>query len=221
LLQDYSDTVKLNDYMSEMAKRKRTHPVQAVAKTAAATFEGDAKCQVCHQAEFGVWMKSKHAGAYNALALIAKHPTGRQFDGECIICHSVGYEYKTGYVNEKLTANLKNVQCESCHGPASLHVNEELANKGKKAKQQTHVFMESLSPWKVNGVGAMPAIAKLEAMAREKDVTKREAILIPAEKRVFDRVYQTCSGCHDPDNDPHFELYTYWPKVVHTGLKKK
>ena len=51
-------------------------------------------------------------------------PAGN-FDGECIICHTVGYDFKTGYLNEKQTAHLKNVQCESCHGPASLHVDEE------------------------------------------------------------------------------------------------
>jgi hypothetical protein len=221
LLQDYSDSVKLNDYMSEMAKRKRTHAVQAAAKTAAATYVGDGQCQVCHQAEYGVWLKTKHAGAYNALALLAKHPTGRQFDGECIICHSVGYEYKTGYVNNKLTPNLVNVQCESCHGPASLHVNEELANLKKPKKQQAHAFMESLSPWKVNGQGAMPTLETLEAMAKEKDVTKREAIPPKAEYQTYLKVYDVCAKCHDPDNDPHFELYTYWPKVVHSGLKKK
>ena len=34
-------------------------------------------------------------------------------------------------------------------------------------------------------------------------------------------VYQVCSKCHDIDNDPQFDLDAYWPKVVHTGLKKK
>jgi hypothetical protein len=25
-----------------------------------------------------------------------------------------------------------------------------------------------------------------------------------------------CAKCHDHENDPHFDLYTYWPKVYHT-----
>jgi hypothetical protein len=29
----------------------------------------------------------------------------------------------------------------------------------------------------------------------------------------------TCSKCHDADNDPNFDLYKYWPKIVH-GKKR-
>jgi len=58
-------------------------------------------------------------------------------------------------------------------------------------------------------------------MAKETDVTKREAILTAAENQVYARVFETCYKCHDLDNDPHFRLEAYWPKIVHTGLKKK
>jgi hypothetical protein len=220
LLQDYSDSVRDNDYLSEMARRKKLHSVQALPKHEKAAYAGDGQCFVCHQGEFQVWQKTKHAGAYNALAVLAKHPTGRQFDGECIICHTVGYDYKTGYVNPKQTPNLQNVQCESCHGPASLHVAEETDNL-KKRRGHTHDSLAALSPWKVKGQGAMPAVDKLEAMVKERDVAKREAMLTEAEQRVYLSVYQVCSKCHDIDNDPHFDLAVYWPKVVHTGLKKK
>jgi hypothetical protein len=220
LLQDYSDSARDNDYLSEMARRKKLHSVQALPGHDKAAYAGDAQCFVCHQAEYQVWQKSKHASAYDALAKLAKHPTGRQFDGECIICHTVGYDFKTGYLNEKTTANLKNVQCESCHGPASLHVAEETANQAKK-RGQTHTYLAALSPWKVNGQGVMPPADKLEAMAKETDVTKREAILTAAEQQVYLRVFEVCHKCHDLDNDPHFHLEAYWPKIVHTGLKKK
>jgi len=220
LLQDYADSVKDNDYLSEMARRKKLHSVQALPGHDKAAYAGDAQCFVCHQAEYQVWQKSKHASAYDALAKLAKHPTGRQFDGECIICHTVGYDFKTGYLNEKTTANLKNVQCESCHGPASLHVAEETDNL-KKKRGQTHTYLTALSPWKVQGQGTMPPADKLEAMAKENDVTKREAILTAAEQQVYLRVFEVCHKCHDLDNDPHFHLEVYWPKIVHTGLKKK
>lgn len=220
LLQDYADSVRDNDYLSEMARRKKLHSVQALPGHEKAAYAGDAQCFVCHQAEYQVWQKSKHAGAYDALAKVAKHPSGRQFDGECIICHTVGYDFKTGYLNEKATANLKNVQCESCHGPASLHVAEETDNL-KKKRGQTHANLAALSPWKANGQGAMPSSEKLEAMAKENDVTKREVILSPAEHQMYLRVFEVCTKCHDLDNDPHFRLEAYWPKIVHTGLKKK
>lgn len=219
LLQDYSDMVRDNDYVSEMAKRKKQHVVQVQNK--GASYVGDTQCFSCHQAEWAVWSKTKHAQAYEALAKVAKHPTGRQFDGECIVCHTVGYEYQTGYLNEKKTANLKNVQCEACHGPGSLHVAEEIANASKSAKPAVHKYLASLSPWKVDGKGMLPPVAKLEAIAKEKDPGKRQELMTEAENRVYLSVHQLCANCHDPDNDPHFhELAEYWPKVMHTGLKK-
>jgi len=218
LLQDYSDTVRDNDYLSEMAKRKKLHVAQALSRHEKNAFVGDSECKNCHLAEWTKWNESKHAHAYDALAKIAKHPVGRNFDGECIICHTVGYEYKTGYVNEKQTAHLKNVQCEACHGPASLHVAEETANLKKKVPSRE--YLASLSPWKVNGKGALPPLDKLAAMANEKDPTKSEAMLTPAEQPVFLAVIQQCVRCHDMDNDPKFKLEAYWPNVAHTGLKK-
>ncbi|HVK10467.1 MAG TPA: multiheme c-type cytochrome [Gemmataceae bacterium] len=219
LLQEYSDTVKDNDYLSEMAKRKKLHAVQAQAKGAA--FAGDAACAVCHQAETQVYAQTKHAHAYEALEKIAKHPKGRNFDGECIICHTVGYEYQTGYVNAKETPHLKNVQCESCHGPASLHVAEEQANLKKKANQQVHTTAKLLSPWKAGGDGRMPSLDKLEAYARESDVARKQTLLTKPEYEMYLRVYEVCARCHDLDNDPHFKLEEYWKKIAHTGLGKK
>ena len=29
-----------------------------------------------------------------------------------------------------------------------------------------------------------------------------------------------CMKCHDGENDPHFDIFTYWPKVNHTFPKK-
>lgn len=221
LLQDYADGVRENDYLSEMGRRKKLHSVQALPKHDKAAYAGDAQCVACHAAEMAVWQKSKHALAYDALAKVAKHPKGRNFDGECIVCHTVGYEYKTGYLNPKATPGLMNVQCESCHGPASLHVAEETDNLTRQPRQQTHAYRASLSPWKVNGQGHMPSAEKLEAMAKENDITRREAILTKAEQGVYLRVFELCHKCHDLDNDPHFKLEVYWAKVAHTGLKKK
>lgn len=218
LLQDYSDTVRDNDFLSEMARRKKLHAIQATYKEA--QFVGDTQCFTCHQAEWAVWSKSKHAHAYDALAKIAKHPVGRNYDGECIICHTVGYEYQTGYLNEKKTPNLKNVQCEACHGPGSLHVAEEVANASKAARQQSHKHALVLSPWKIDGKGMMPAASKLEEMLKEKDPAKRQGMMSEAENRAYLSVFRTCFHCHDTDNDPKFDLTAYWPNVVHTGLNK-
>ncbi len=219
LLQDYSDTVRDNDYLSEMGKRKKLHTVQAQHKNAA--FVGDTQCFVCHKDEWTEWAKSKHSHAYDALAKIAKHPVGRNLDGECIICHTVGYEYQTGYLNEKKTPQLKNVQCESCHGPGNLHVSEETANAKKNERQQTHKYSALLSPWKLGGKGALPTPTKFAAMVAEKDPAKRQVMMTEDENRVYLSVYKTCATCHDIENDPKFDLASYWPNVVHGGAKKK
>ena len=218
LLQEYSDTVKTSDFLSEIVNRKKNHPVQALKANAA--FAGDSQCVACHKAETDVYAKTKHASAHAALVNIAAKPTGRQFDGECIVCHTVGYEYKTGFVNQKVTPNLMNVQCESCHGPASLHVAEEAAiAKANNPPARQH--LASLSPWKAGGAGKLPPVEKFAAMMAEKDTVKREAMMTPAEKQVYQGVYQTCAKCHDPDNDPKFELADYWKTVAHTGLAPK
>ena len=218
LLQEYSNTVKDNDFLSEMANRKKLHPVQVQHRNA--TFVGDGQCFSCHQDEHKVWMKSKHAAAHSALEKLAVKPTGRQFDGECIVCHTVGYEYKTGFLNQKKTPALMNVQCESCHGPGSLHVAEAQANL--KAAKPTSVHIPMLSPWKAgNPKAKLPSLAKFEAMSKERDPQKRDSLLTKDERQAYQGVYQTCSKCHDMDNDPKFELFDYWKNIAHTGLKKK
>ena len=76
-----------------------------------------------HEPAYDVWEKSKHAHAYEALVK-ATRPALRQYDGECIVCHTVGFAYESGFKNERATPHLKNVGCESCHGPASEHVKD-------------------------------------------------------------------------------------------------
>ena len=50
----------------------------------------------------------------------------------------MGFAYHSGFKNERETPQLKNVGCESCHGPASEHV------KNPKNEQWRHI----LNPWK-------------------------------------------------------------------------
>jgi hypothetical protein len=64
------------------------------------------------------WRVSKHAIAYSSLV-----KKGGQYDPDCIGCHTVGYNYHSGFETMEGTAQLANVGCEACHGPGSLHVN--------------------------------------------------------------------------------------------------
>ncbi len=72
-------------------------------------------CSNCHQEERAVWDKTSHARAYGTLE--SGH---KEFNLDCVSCHVTGYE-KPGGSTVTHVANLKDVQCEVCHGPGSRH----------------------------------------------------------------------------------------------------
>jgi hypothetical protein len=82
----------------------------------AAPPRGTRACQVCHAAEYAQWKGTPHAKAYDTLAR-----AGRQFDLDCVGCHVTGWKEPGGPCDVASTGARQDVQCESCHGPASLH----------------------------------------------------------------------------------------------------
>jgi hypothetical protein len=82
-------------------------------------------CATCHQAEYEVWKKSRHAHAFAAL-----EEKQRTFDTNCVGCHSLGYRDR-GFVNIKATPQFANIHCESCHGPGAEHVKAPAAGNYK------------------------------------------------------------------------------------------
>jgi hypothetical protein len=74
----------------------------------AADYVGAGKCKMCHKKAHEKWETTKHAQAFSVLqGADAENP-------ECIACHTTGYP-GSGPVAEE----MKNVQCEACHGPGS------------------------------------------------------------------------------------------------------
>ncbi len=203
-LERYSKLVRDRGFLT--MNRKSPHALQTSNPKAA--FAGSDKCMSCHNGHdnsWATWNGSKHAQAYKALETIAKRPSLRHFDGECIRCHTVGYDFNTGFVSAKATPALMNVGCENCHGPGSEHV----ANPLNKA------FALELSPWKVNGVGNMPDVDKLKAYQEERDQAKKQLILNQQQLQTMLRVDRICQTCHNAENDPHFKIETFWPQIVH------
>jgi len=106
--QEYNAKVK-QDYLKRVAIRKKL-------ETGESSFAGEEVCKTCHAKQHQTWQKSKHAQAFEVLEDVNK-----AFDPDCIVCHTVGFEKTGGFIDSTVTANLINVQCESCHGASREH----------------------------------------------------------------------------------------------------
>jgi len=111
--------------MTAYYKRVDEHNKVAFADRLPAPVEpGQAKyigvdaCTDCHDDARKVWDKTPHATAYPTLQKDFK-----EYNLDCVSCHVTGYDKPGGSTvthNEK----LQNVQCETCHGPGSLHAKD-------------------------------------------------------------------------------------------------
>ncbi len=89
--------------------------IPGVAPTA--HYVGSASCASCHPKAHEIWSKSGHAKAFETLV-----KKGADADPHCIACHTVGFGKPGGYRREMGKEQLTDVSCESCHGPASEHL---------------------------------------------------------------------------------------------------
>lgn len=91
-------------------------PADAAPVTAA--YAGAAACARCHATAMAFWRATKHA---RALATLEAAHRGRS--PACVGCHVTGY-FQPGGTEELAvaTTRLRDVGCESCHGPGSAHV---------------------------------------------------------------------------------------------------
>lgn len=80
------------------------------------TFVTALKCRECHISEYDSWLQTKHAQAFQSL-----RKDNRTTDPECVACHTTGYKLKGGFTSENATPQLRNVQCEACHGSGTRH----------------------------------------------------------------------------------------------------
>lgn len=203
----YAKEVRDRGYLAQFPKSP--HPMTATFPDQKVSFVGTGACLGCHGKEHLAWTNSKHSKAYDALETIAKHPAMRNFDGECIVCHTVGFSYLTGFDGTPKTAHLKNVGCENCHGPGSLHT----ANPREKS------YFSALSPWKSDPKEVLPDATIMKKLLEAKTPQERNKIITPAQEKLLIRIDEVCQKCHDTDNDPHFRFEKYWPQIAHTGLK--
>lgn len=105
-----------NDINRELAVAEVKRPV---IPASVATYAGSDACATCHENATESWRLSSHSTAFETLV-----EGNQDFNEECVGCHTVGFGRKDGFVNAKATPELIHVQCESCHGPGSLHTQD-------------------------------------------------------------------------------------------------
>jgi hypothetical protein len=204
LIEKYAEDVRKGNYLARFPRGK--HEVQATYE--GAKYVGSDRCGDCHPQAFQVWKASRHAHAFDTLVR-TENPKLRQFDGECVVCHTVGFKYHTGYYDpprgsttkqiDKHNAKLVNVGCESCHGPGSEHANNFNDKK----------LYAAINPHR-------PSAKELDAQttAGEKKELRRRRML---------RLDDFCQQCHDPDNDVNWGSVPFeqkWDQIVHPLPKK-
>lgn len=108
----------------------------AAQDNAGKEFVGTAKCKVCHNkkdegAQYDTWKAMKHANAFQTLSSDAALEVAAKIgletkpaeSAQCLRCHVTSYDVETKSVHPKVKME-EGVQCESCHGPSSLHLED-------------------------------------------------------------------------------------------------
>jgi hypothetical protein len=109
----------VNEHNREAFKDVLPAPVSA----GESGYVGVEACTTCHQSERDFWDKTPHHSAYATLSRQSK-----EYNLECVGCHVTGYEAPGGSTVAHVE-NLKDVQCEVCHGPGSRHIGNPADSK--------------------------------------------------------------------------------------------
>ncbi len=123
--QTVEDATRLSGWYSEYNQKieknyQKEVEVSQAQQQGESPYVGAKVCKTCHQSAYDFWKKSRHSKAYRSLSNVNK-----SFDPACISCHVVGYRKSGGFIASHLTKNLKNVQCESCHGAGAAHAKSQ------------------------------------------------------------------------------------------------
>jgi hypothetical protein len=109
---------QLADYYKRVNEHNKTafadrKPPAVGAKQA--SYIGVEECTTCHEEARKVWDGTPHSHAYKTL-----QDDFKEYNLDCVNCHVTGYD-KPGGSTVTFVDKLKDVQCEECHGPGSLH----------------------------------------------------------------------------------------------------
>ncbi|EGB14570.1 hypothetical protein DND132_1361 [Pseudodesulfovibrio mercurii] len=82
-------------------------------------YVGYTACEECHADVVKGWKTTPHANAFEDLKQQGEE---KQSVPGCVRCHVVAMDADGGFIDMDLTPELKDVQCENCHGPGRKHV---------------------------------------------------------------------------------------------------
>ena len=190
-------------YQNELKTRWETNTLADIRPRLHASghsYVGSDACYDCHEEEYDIWKDGVDgtSGPHSEATASLKHNPNddrvwleRQFDPECVSCHSTGwnaqdfYPYKTGYMDFEKHDMLHGNGCENCHGPGSAHIAiQKEKDKGVRIDEE-----------------------KRARLQKEMRLTLEEA------RR------DACKECHDLDNSPDFlkdgGFDKYWPQIKH------
>jgi len=125
---------------------KDSKALKAIAASEA-VYVGAKKCKSCHNKDsmgnvYDKWEKMKHFKALERLqskeALEAGKERGVEKpweDSKCLKCHVTAYEAPAEKKHKRFPTDM-GVQCETCHGPGSIHIKARLqaAKEGVKGE---------------------------------------------------------------------------------------
>ncbi len=115
---DYTVTVTANDGKGGTASL--TYDVTVGELPTSFEWEGYEYCIACHNTKVEGWLTTNHSDALER----SINPSPYGFRNEaCYDCHAVG-QFPVGdggFIDQELTPQFANIQCESCHGTAFGH----------------------------------------------------------------------------------------------------
>lgn len=232
LMEQYNDVLKRLNMLDKFPRPPHANQTEQNKRGLIATYVGSNACKNCHKEAFNVWKGTKekpgpHSIGTDTLEKLT-HPSGRQYDPECMKCHTTGLGHPGGY-NDLVTdlgkwlpnnkqqvpakdfdahdKKLRGVGCESCHGPASEHV--------RIAGQRDPTLAERL---RLNPYRPTDEERKLEAKAN------KNAAEVARQQQLFgqrmENLNRFCIRCHDSENDVNWNnkgVIAKWldGKIIH------
>lgn len=127
-------------------------------------------CKACHSEQVKIMSATKMFAAWEGL------PPETRSNPDCFSCHVTGYGNEGGFVSLEETPQLKDVQCEACHGPAGDHIKNPMkvkpANNPREACFTCHndeVLVQIAPPDKFHPFDYEASLAKIKHWEDEEE----------------------------------------------------